>query len=699
MECEKNLGITNETENLFQSEWFIPIHAFKAKNGKKPHDNPEVVVASKENVRYDLVSHILTEILPQKEGSPYKSSRYLILGGSGMGKSTFAAYFCYYYVKKLFRVKELPLSIYAYNLSGKKLNDIRTDINTGNISAPQKSILILDSIDENIDAVEDYSSFWKELNELTDGFRVVILTCRTQFFDAGHDSTSPNDYIAEPEKGCVKQAAGKYLTWERYYISPFTENEIDEYLISRFRFDVEKYRKACGFLERTNDIMSRPLMLKFIDYLFNVKWIDNEVTSAQIYNEIIIRWFEREIDIVENQFDINTLYAFTTSIAYYIHSQKRLVISLEEFSVFCEKFGITNKLNLDKKDKNSLHRRSLLNRTDDGYIKFSHKSFLEYFIAVHSLENPEVRYNPNSCSMAMEFARELYSLYLVDSAKFYDNFKYLKVGRSVGYFIQIGAIETVALLNEWEKHFESLSLEDKKNANLYFLYVFWEDLLTNILYQVDVLSFKKNGNREEVIQALCEFAKWLNSKLHIRSVQDVLIHTDVNRDINREKIIFFRKNFEQLVERAETKLVYGGANINNLIIFPTFRFNNEIDGKIAIIGNGFVSSDEIVLEKLKSVYESLSEGTCVCILKEAQNIDEQVKYINKVTKLITYEKSKKIIITFYCDDIRYNFLIDETSCHYSNDQIRIFLENLKAGASCVDCFPDEGHYYGESVNI
>ena len=184
---------------LVKSSTFIPTMG----QTEGPHDSDNITISYN---RFDLADKLLKDIFAPNEGVWKK--RYAILGGTGMGKSTFSAYFFYKYINQ-YKYNNCKYPIFAKYLGQKNvLNDLRKMSKDSNVN---QSILILDALDENKDAVKDTKVFLDKIEEITDKYKIVILTSRTQFF---------SNKGSEPTKGTVQQNSHTYrfLSWDKIYI-------------------------------------------------------------------------------------------------------------------------------------------------------------------------------------------------------------------------------------------------------------------------------------------------------------------------------------------------------------------------------------------------------------------------------------------------------------------------------------------------
>lgn len=323
------------------------------------------------------------------------SKYYLVLADSGMGKTTFMInlYLNYKYqinwfrIHKKYNIELLPLG-HPYTLERIKGMHSQEKKNT---------ILLLDAFDEDNKAIINYTTRLNEILDLIWEFREVVITCRTQFFPSSNEEpTETGKFKFGPEGG--------QHHFQKIYISVFSEKDIKKYLKKRFKsfyfFKTSKYLKALAIVLKAPNLMMRPMLLSYIDDLLNMK---KEINYGfQIYEVLIDQWLIRESNkagIVEKYGKSykSMLYEFSKALAkdLYINKTKRNNrLSLNVNEIIDNPKGLQLKdiegsiIQIDKYDQGS---RSLLNRNAIGEYKFSHKSILEYFIALEVYENEEFR--------------------------------------------------------------------------------------------------------------------------------------------------------------------------------------------------------------------------------------------------------------------------------------------------------------------
>lgn len=292
-----------------------------------------------------------------------------------MGKSTFVVNLVWKYINK-YREKTLPYPIKLIYcgeiIEGndsllKRINDIEKKENT---------ILILDALDENNEAIDNYSDFFTQLWEKVTRFRIVVITCRTQFFEKIEDE--PNLLPSRDP------ATKKQMQFEKYYISPFQDDEIDRYLNKKYLLRFLAKRKAKSIVNNCKQLMARPMLLSYLDDLLGSPIGNEQESIVQIYDNLIDKWLDRE-----------TYFLATTE-----KDKKEKKQNLHEFSnelALCLAQPTYDKKQIDDiiarygantliKERN-LKGRSLLNRNSRNEFKFAHKSFMEFLVAKQLLDS------------------------------------------------------------------------------------------------------------------------------------------------------------------------------------------------------------------------------------------------------------------------------------------------------------------------
>ncbi|MBD3308768.1 DUF1566 domain-containing protein [candidate division KSB3 bacterium] len=303
---------------------------------------------------------------------------YIVLGDSGMGKTTFLINLYLRYIEQFFgakyQIKLFPLGFPGIDEELAKIPD----------DERRQTILLLDAFDEDIQAVHDYKTRMNDLIHMVLHFREVVITCRTQFF--------PSEEEEPKETGVLRYSGdGGDRVFRKLYISPFDDRDVRRYLRKRFGWlRVFTKRKTKQIVKHSPNLMARPMLLSYIEDLLES---NRPYTAAYMVYEVLIdRWIAREADKVDSskrERYQKELYPFSRAIALDIYRQREkrggaLLIPGDEIAPFAEEYGI----DLDEMEMKS---RSLLNRNARGDYKFSHRSVLEYFLAVEAFTDPAFR--------------------------------------------------------------------------------------------------------------------------------------------------------------------------------------------------------------------------------------------------------------------------------------------------------------------
>lgn len=320
---------------------------------------------------------------------------YIILADSGMGKTTFMINLYLEYAKKF---NNKPVNVRLFPLG---YPNVLQEIEKIPENEQTDTIILLDAFDEDNEAIKDYKLRLQEILEQVSNFREIVLTCRTQFF--------PSEEEEPRETGVLAFNMGnKEQIFRKLYLSPFDEKDIKKYLGKRYPFfSFSKKRKAEEIVQQSPNLMVRPMLLSYVDDLIQRE--EKFEFTYQVYEELIARWIEREVARRPSGKDEyrENLYRLSRLVANDIYQNRRkrngLIITAEEVKPLAQSHNIFL-------DDLELKSRSLLNRNARGQFKFSHKSILEYFIAIEAFENPQFqkKLDLEGMEQAGEFLDEMY---------------------------------------------------------------------------------------------------------------------------------------------------------------------------------------------------------------------------------------------------------------------------------------------------
>lgn len=331
------------------------------------------------------IDYFLTKVLTDANT---KNRFYCILAGAGMGKTTFSVNLVLSYIEK-YTKRNYPYELRLVSLSSP---NVLEEIDA--IPNQYKTILILDALDENSEAGENITSFLDKLEHRVAQYRFVIMTSRTQFFPSSDEEPDETNVLRKDgDKGIYKYC--------KMYLSPFTKEDIETYLKRKYKRRKVR-RKASEIIKQCDSLVTRPMLLAHMDDLLTADVF--ALSSSGIYAALIEAWITREIAVYPKEersrlHDI--LYQFSMDFSLQLYSQR----------------DVKNSTRMDKSDYLSFLRehnyedydfsgRSLINRDAIGAMKFSHKSFYEYFIAMAKLQNPRMEIPSSGYDLAWNFYRE-----------------------------------------------------------------------------------------------------------------------------------------------------------------------------------------------------------------------------------------------------------------------------------------------------
>lgn len=519
-----------------------------------PDDNEDPEDSILKVFSENLMNKYLKDILVKENTG---KNLYYVIAGSGMGKTTFAVNLLKQYINK-YTDETKPYDIYLFNLGN---NDTFNEVVKIDKETQRKSILILDALDENTEAVNNYEKFNHELEELIKDFRIVIITCRTQFFD---------DKDSEPKVSSLdyrdsKDGAINNKNCINHYISVFNDEEIEKYIKQKY-YNRRKRKKAKRIVDKCKSLMLRPLLLSYIDDLIDEKDADLSKT-INIYNILIDKWLDREVKFWKNRKNKNVisdnlkdeLYRFSNDLAVEIYNNQNKNGGLFLSKVEVDKFV---------KDHNYLdynyRGRSLVNRYASGNIKFAHKSFLEYFLAKQMFER-KIHISFMGMDMAETFYKELCDIEM----------ERLQKERSIIYYLSEKYGKCIII----HKAIEFYSIPSNENLfedSIIFLSC---DAITDSLYswfkalkdiQLVIINYHITDYNIDILKKLLlESMNWNKKFLFI--ICDNIFR---NNDSIIRKDVFLWEDIEQLVSNWPLfefiKEVENGITSEN--IEPTLRY-------------------------------------------------------------------------------------------------------------------------------
>ncbi len=296
-----------------------------------------------------------------------------ILADSGMGKTSFALnYFSYNRAQPASKKQKIAIAYLGHPSVDKHISE------AASIGA---SVILLDALDEDEKAIENFNERFRDLMNRCYDFKKVIITCRTQFFKKDELIPIPSGV---QKFGVVAAGERKEYEIERYYLSPFSDNEVKQYLNKRFpNWNIDQRKKALGIINKVPSLSVRPMLLSNIDSLLSK---NQEIkNSYQAYHAMVDDWMAREKVSDQDRTDL-IFFLDHLAIDLYVNQDARggEWIPYEQVSQLAQKWNI-------QIEQWKLLTRSLLNRDSDGNYKFAHRSIME-FLLVKQLINSNTKY-------------------------------------------------------------------------------------------------------------------------------------------------------------------------------------------------------------------------------------------------------------------------------------------------------------------
>ena len=289
-----------------------------------------------------------------------------ILSDAGMGKTSLLA------MLKLTEMTSFWPRQYnceLFKLDRNTLNEVE------NIEEKRKTILLLDSLDEDKTAIGRVEERLMEILDLTTkSFHKIIITCRTQFFPG----------LESPGKIEI----GGYKCYAKY-LSFFDNKKVDEYLSKRFSKkilffkikDREKIKTAKRIIDKMGSLRCRPMLLAHIEeFMKNEYKLTVNMDEYEVYNILLDNWLARQE--TKSKKPKNELLNACLLLAVEMQKKQVREISKQDLRKLVALFqGIEQLESVD------IEGRSLLNKNSGGDYRFSHYSIQEFLVVKYILEN------------------------------------------------------------------------------------------------------------------------------------------------------------------------------------------------------------------------------------------------------------------------------------------------------------------------
>ena len=318
---------------------------------------------------FDTINDFLDGDMLTRDGR----TQMFILSDAGMGKTSLLM------MLKLMREMDFWQK---YDCELLKLGEDTLDKIEG-MGEQQKTILLLDALDEDPLAWGKIKQRILTLLDATTRFHRVIISCRTQFFPEHELDPFGNSGRVRVEN----------FTCPMFFMSPFNDELIERYLEKKFptrwyhttpwRWQAEEERdEAREIIKQMGSLRMRPMLLSHIDDLLQAgehrQW-----NQWSIYQALIKVWLLREQGKLRRYYanrdeapTAEQLLQASVHIAIHMHQQGVRFLAEAELQAL-----IKNDPAIRPLERFKIDGRSLLNRNSEGAYRFSHFTIQEYLLA------------------------------------------------------------------------------------------------------------------------------------------------------------------------------------------------------------------------------------------------------------------------------------------------------------------------------
>lgn len=294
---------------------------------------------------------------PTSGQAHHRRTSLFLLGDAGTGKTSLLL------LLKAAHLTGLWTSPYGCEL--KRLGP-SLSVELEKIKTPQRTVLLLDALNEDPRTKEDLVQYVKDLLDQTAGFHRVIIACRTSYFESLGD--------AFDGMGALVSGAFRAPT---LYLTPFAPKQGEAYLKRRYQRMKDPARaKAQTLLDSLGALHGRPLLYHHVEVLLRAE--QTNWNSHTLFESVITDWLDREKGRLRGtdrslKFTDDELWAATVRLAQQMASSPTR--------------HVTKLTALDVKDRPLIEKletqgRSLLRKPADESYRFTHVAFQEFVLAL-----------------------------------------------------------------------------------------------------------------------------------------------------------------------------------------------------------------------------------------------------------------------------------------------------------------------------
>lgn len=311
-----------------------------------------------------------------------------VLSDAGMGKSSLLAMLMLSKGAGLWPTVQFEI----FKLGETTLEQLRC------CAQPSRTVLLLDSLDEDPTSFGRIEERIKEILRETKNFRHIIVTCRTQFFPLSNDYTRDGGRLEIDGFRCRVT-----------YLSLFSDKQVDDYIERLFPGGGLEADRTRLLVQSMGSLRMRPMLLAYSEDLLDADIID-AWTSLKIYRALVRAWLRREVRKLSNGASVEDLQEACYLMAIHLQSERTYIISKDKLRDLLARSAISDALTR----VDDFGGRSLLNRNSDGDYRFAHYSIQEFLVVDHMIQHPDrmgdysgnIRYSDELVSFLLSWLKE-----------------------------------------------------------------------------------------------------------------------------------------------------------------------------------------------------------------------------------------------------------------------------------------------------
>lgn len=407
------------------SFFVIPKYKHSLKKNFFPKENPwlgdnvpediyiKVQASSSSEVKeYDLNEYISKKLC----ASP---AAYVILGNAGEGK-TFSLHKIAQSITNVFddtdslnkneskKIKHyIPVVLNLYDCYKVSTIEELVNIISENILSKSIDFKVL-KIKRNLNKIVKWKIKKGEFVILFDGYDEIVdevarLNCSKFITSFLRNNKNTNVIISSRTSVYEKEEFKEIPRSNKLYLSPFDKEQIREF-ISKFNFPENKsgpelYQKIINTPQIEN-VVTNPLLLTMIAHTYSKSDFEFSNSKTKLYEQccdcLLKDWeenkkksirkpnrFSKEITISEKK-ELLSILAYELFKTGQTYIQEKQIISLLNNNFFKSKGHLQSSRNALN---TIIDESGLIEITSNGFVKFHHRSFYEYFVALYLSEN------------------------------------------------------------------------------------------------------------------------------------------------------------------------------------------------------------------------------------------------------------------------------------------------------------------------